>query len=137
MEIDITHLFNGTVDTWPLSGSVATHGANAARETWASANVAAAERPLLDTPAALEDMRGWAKASGGWEPEEIAAWSDQELNALFLQLVAGDMREAGLDGIEIDDDEAWAQYHADAEVGRVSGNLYRSGVQVFYSLEGY
>lgn len=45
-------------------------------------------------------MRKWARSSGGWTREEIAAWDADELNALFLQLVSAETREAGWDSLE-------------------------------------
>lgn len=65
-------------------------GDNAARITWQAAKDA--DFLLLDSPDKLEAMRAWAKSSGGWGAEEIAAWSPVELNALFIQLVSSDMR---------------------------------------------
>lgn len=132
MEIDITELFEK--DTWPFSGSVATHGPDAGKSTWCSALHEAAESPLLRDEDALDAMRQWAKETGAWTREEIAAWSAEECNALFIQLVTGDLRESGLEEAAIDDDELWAEYEAGANDGRWSGNLYRHEGRVFYSL---
>ena len=54
-------------------------------------------------------MREWIKASGGWSDTERDALSDDDLNALFLQLVTGDMRECGLDDADLDE-FAWDEY---------------------------
>lgn len=123
MEIDITSLILET-DTWSLSGS----GPNAARETWAAAQEQARAETLLSTPKALDAMRTWIKSSGGWDDEECEAFTDNELNALFLQLVAGDMREAGLDGYDPDDFD-WKQYNEDSEAGRISGCIFRCDIE--------
>jgi hypothetical protein len=50
-------------------------------------------------------MRDFARSSGGWNDEECAAWTPQEVNALFLQWVAGDVRQcpAILDGVEFEE----------------------------------
>lgn len=88
MEIDITSLLEQ--DQFPLSHSSAEGGQNAGRETWLASLTAAEETPLLDTPEKLEAMRDYALSSGGWDAEEIAAWTPQEVNALFLQWIAGD-----------------------------------------------
>jgi hypothetical protein len=75
---------------------------------------------LLDTEDKLEAMRDFARSSGGWTREEIAAWSAEEVNALFLQWVAGDVRQAGADSLdEID----WEEYEEMAMEGRIPSNL--------------
>ena len=73
-------------------------------------------------------MRAWAKDSGGWNDEEIAAWSDNELNALFIQLVSGDIREMG--------NSTWEEYAALSEAGQVSGCLFETqdGSIIYYQL---
>ena len=91
MQIDITSLLEK--DQFPLSHSRAEGGQNAGQETWQASFEAAKETRLLDTEEKLQAMRDFAKESGGWTEEEIAAWSSQEINALFLQWVAGDVRQ--------------------------------------------
>jgi hypothetical protein len=95
MEIDITRLSD--LDCFQLSHSRAEGGENAGRNTWNASKAQAAETPLLDTEEKLQAMRDFARSSGGWTAEEIAEWSAEEVNALFLQWVAGDCREAGAD----------------------------------------
>lgn len=99
MEIDITPLL--TEDQFALSHSRAEGGENAGRNTWNAALERAEEIPLLDTPQKLDAMRDLALESGGWNQEEVDAWTPQEVNALFLQWVAGDCRQcpAVLDGV--------------------------------------
>ena len=91
MEIEITPLLDN--DLYPLSHSAAEGGQNAGRETWKASLAAAEATPLLDTPEKLQAMRDFALSSGGWDAEEVAAWTPQEVNALFLQWIAGDCRE--------------------------------------------
>jgi hypothetical protein len=122
MDIDITELVT-TGETWGYSGSIATHGPNAARITWEAAKREAARRPLLNTRKALRAMREWMRESGAWDNKQIAAVSFQELNALFIQLVASDMRECGLEECDIDDFN-WGAYQKRASEGRISGNLF-------------
>lgn len=130
MEINITRFFT---DAAPMdySASVAEIGNNAGRDTWnAACDDAADYGPMLDTPDKLDAMRAWAKSSGAWDAAEIAAWSDIEVNALFIQFVAGDMREAGLNC----QNPNWTQYEADAEAGHCAGNIFRAddGQVYFY-----
>lgn len=92
MDIDITSLSD--LDAFPLSHSQAEGGPTAGPDTWNAAKRQANETALLDTEEKLQAFRDWVKPSGGWEDEEIDAWTPQECNALFLQWVAGDIREA-------------------------------------------
>jgi hypothetical protein len=128
MEINITSLLD--LDAFPLSHSRAEGGENAGQNTWNAAKDQAAETPLLNTPEALEEFRDHIREFGAWTEEEIAAWSDQECNALFLQFVAGDIREAGADSL---DEINWKQYQIDAEAGRIGGRMFRGeDGQVWY-----
>ena len=107
---------------WPLSHSCAEGGQNAGAETWRAAQEAANEHCLLNTPDKLESFRDWLKTWGAWSDEEIAAMGNSDLNALFLQWVAGDTREAGADSLdEID----WSEYEKRAEKGECNSNLFR------------
>jgi hypothetical protein len=87
MEIDITSFFENA-EPWKFSHSIAEGGPSAGSDTWRTALSEAAEAPLLKTPEALDALRGWARSSGGWEKDEIDAWSADECNALFIQLVS-------------------------------------------------
>jgi hypothetical protein len=91
MEIDITSLLE--MDCFALSHSAHEGGENAGRNTWQASRRQAATTPLLDTPEKLDAMRDFASESGGWMREEIAAWGADEVNALFLQWIAGDARQ--------------------------------------------
>lgn len=109
MELDITDFFNGAAPS-DYSASVAEIGRNAGPDTWRAANEDSGDYPLLQTDEQREAFRSFVKDSGGWTAEEIAAWSDTELNALCIQWIAGDMRENDLNPDMSDDD--WAEYEA-------------------------
>ena len=130
MEIEITSLLE--TDCFPLSHSVAEGGENAGRNTWNNAKEQAGETPLLKTPEELQAMRDFARSSGGWTCDEIAEWSDQEINALFLQWIAGDVRELGADSLsEID----WEEAEEMQSNGQAASNLFRSNDgRVFFYL---
>ena len=118
MEINITSFADAPA--FDYSRSIAEGGPNAARDTWDAAQTAPR---FLTSPAELDAMRAWAQSTGAWENEEIAAWSDTELNALFVQLVSGDIREAGADCLA---DIDWDQYAENAEAGQISGAMFRT-----------
>lgn len=132
MEIDITSFFE-SADPFEFSASHAERGQNAGPETWANAKREGSESPLLTTPEQLDALRSYVRDFGAWEEAEIAAWDAAECNALFIQFVSGDMREANLDSEPSDSD--WAEYRRRAEEGRCSSQLYRNDDgRVYYSL---
>lgn len=140
MEIDITD-FVMNEDAYEFSGSVAERGPLAGPQTWANAKQEAARKPLLVTDEQLDAMRQWVKDSGGWECSERKAMTPEDLNALFIQLISGDMREMGLDD-DFADEFDWEAYGEKVEQGQLSGNLFRGDVdghpgqgRIFYYLE--
>ena len=95
MELNITKFMNYCRPS-RYSGSVAELGKNAGKITWQNS---------LDCPATLitneeeaQALKGHLRGFGAWEDEEIEAWTMKELNALMVQLVAGDLREGDQDG---------------------------------------
>ena len=135
MEIDITSIVLD-VGTWPLSGSVATHGPNAGPRNWAAALEEAKRTVLLDTPEKLDALRDYMREFGAWDDAEIDAWSDVECNAMFLQSISLDMREAGMDEVDWSDEaearDAWAEIEADQQQGIISSNICRGDDGRFY-----
>jgi hypothetical protein len=123
MEINITEFYT-VADPATYSASKAELGDNAGAITWNAAKEA--DFNLLDNADKLDAMRAWARASGGWDAAEIAAWTDNELNALFIQLISGDICEKGAD--------TWAEYQEQSEAGQVSGCLFEgiSGAIYYY-----
>lgn len=131
MEINITRFFE-EAEPFEFSRSIAEAGKDAGPTSWKNALEEGARAPLLSTPEELDVLRDYVRGFGAWSPEEISAWSADECNALFIQLVSGDMREGGLDS---DPDESdWKEYERNAEDGRCSGNIFRSGGAIFYDL---
>lgn len=138
MEIDITD-FVTYGETWGFSGSVATHGANAAQSTWNAAKAEASRSPLLTTEEQLQALRDHVQAMGFGE--EVQSYDAEACNALFIQLISGDMRENGMDECDIDDFD-WSAYYERASEGQISGNMFKGDVEgsdgfgrVFYTLE--
>ena len=112
MQIDITTL--SEMNAFNLSHSQAEGGENAMQNTW--------KNSILNTPEKLQAMRDFSRESGGWTREEIAEWTDSEINALFLQWVAGDCRELGADSLsEID----WQEAEVLQSEGEAPSNIYK------------
>ncbi len=134
-EIEITHLFSEDSPFVPfdLSNNRATLGDNAGALTWRASLETSAEITLLNSEERKDAFRDFVQSSGGWAREEIDAWSDAELNALCLQWIAGDVREAFGDADFSEWD--WAQYEKDAERGRISSSLFKSDDgRVYFSI---
>lgn len=121
MELDITQFF-ATAAPMDYSASVAEIGASAGQDTWRAACEDSPDFPILDDEEKREAFRAFVRDAGAWSDDEIAEWSANELNALCIQWIAGDIREAGLDC----DSPDWDQYQQDSEAGHVAGRLFRA-----------
>ena len=129
MEIDITHMVDGADDMPTLSGSQAELGPDAGKITWNNSKAYAAEHLLLTDDTMRDNARRYFKGFGAWSADEIAAWSDLELNALVTQEVASWIRQME----RFDSDE---KYLAAAEQGSVSGSLYKGDDGKWYAYIG-
>jgi hypothetical protein len=127
MEINITHMMKDRFKMPMLSGSVAELGSGAAKFTWRNAVDYGRQHPLLKTADDRDEARDWLKGFGAWSREEIAAWSDAELDGLVCQFIAGDIRE-------MDAFKTTEAYLEASEQGTVSGRIYHGddGQWFFY-----
>jgi hypothetical protein len=140
MEINIASLLDA--DLFAFSHSRMEGGQDAGRNTWNAAKAEAGSAPLLQTPEQLQALRDYARGFGAWDAEEIAGWDETECNALFLQLIAGDVREAGWDSLDeaqwTEDGELIARFHdvPEEEWERAEcSNIFRTDDgEIFYSL---
>lgn len=105
MDINITSLLE--LDMFTFAHSIAEGGYNAGPDTWNAAKEDTKDRkpPLLDTEEKLEAFRDWIGQSGGWTRDEISAWDSVECDALFLQWIAGGVRQCPATLEEIDFEE--------------------------------
>ena len=132
MEIDITNLVR-TAETHELSGSVAEMGKDAAKITWNNA-VREASTTQLISQDDRDEFERWVREFGAWDREEIAAWSLDECNALLIQYISGDLNE--LESLCYSDKDAfgidWGKVEKLSERGTISGNIFRSGDNVYF-----
>ena len=130
MQINITKFYREACPK-DYSASVAEIGANAGQDTWNAAKES--EWNMLDTEEKRQAFRDWVKPFGAWGDDEIASWSDVELNALFVQWVSGDIREC----LEWDVEDVWANYQELVEDSKCPSNLWRDSEtgEVWFSLE--
>ncbi len=125
MELNITRFFN-TESAFDYSASCAEIGDDAGKRTWNNAVIASHNHAdLLDTDDKKDTFRAYVKTFGAWDENEIAAWTDNELTALLIQLISASMRENGLDSSEPD----WEAYESD---DNNSGDIFRSGDEVYF-----
>ena len=127
MELNITRFFTEATPR-DYSASVAEIGANAGADTWRAAMDDSPDYMLLDDDEKREAMREHIKGFGAWDDTEIAAMTDTALNALCLQMIAGDIREAGLDTTNPD----WDAYEKNDDI---AGRLFK-GIdnEIYYYL---
>lgn len=128
-EVNVTCLIE-EVDPFVLSHGRAEAGS---ANKWSDALAIAEDR---DLPGLIEeDVRDYFAGFGAWEPEEIAAWSRQDMVALVLQYAAGDLRELQslCPGDELGDID-WEEAEALAREGTVGGNLYPMGEELFITI---
>jgi hypothetical protein len=123
MELEITSLFQ-TIAPMDYSASAMELGQNAGRITWGHAVEDAPDFMPLDDDEKRDAFRAFVRSSGGWSAEEIAAWSDVELNALCLQWIAGDMREGDISADSTPED--WQAYEQRASEGQCSSRIFRA-----------
>ncbi len=133
MEVNITHFFN-TCAPMDYSASVAEIGADAGPATWGAAVEDSPANMLLDDEAKREAFKAHIAGFGAWSDEEVATWTEIEINALFMQLISGDMREADI-GPEATADD-WIKYEERAHAGQCSSNIFRAtDGEVYYQLD--
>ena len=119
MEIDVTHMVEDEDQMPQLSGSIAELGNNAGKLTWQNSVAYGQAHPLLKTDEDREAARKHFRGYGAWSDEDIAAWSEDELQGIVCQDVAAAIREREAYGTDED-------FVAACESGHASGRLSRS-----------
>ncbi len=89
MELEITDVFEN-IEACTLSASRNELGDHAGEITWN--NALNCEYTLL-TDANRQEVIDYFLEFGAWDNEELTGMSNNELNALLLQFIAGDIRE--------------------------------------------
>jgi hypothetical protein len=125
MELNITAVWQ-SIAPMDYSASRAEIGQSAGPDTWRAACDDSSDYPILDTEEKRAAFRVFVRSSGGWDDDEIKAWSDSELNALCLQWIAGDIREACQGCKGSTSGFNWEEYEAGAESGQNSSRLFRA-----------
>ena len=118
MEINITKFFTQNKSPRDYSASVAEIGKDAGAATWQAACDDAQDVIYLDSPEKREAFKGFAEACG-FEGES------ENLDALFMQWVAGDCREMGLHTSADFDSIDWAKIENEQSEGKISSNIFQ------------
>jgi len=128
LELDITHMVEEDGDEMPLlSGSVAELGPNAGTLTWDNSKRYADAHPLLKTPEQIQEAKDYLKGFGAWSGEEIAGWSDAEVQAMVVQNIAARIRE-------MEHFDTYEAFKKAAQQGSVSGEIYKGDDGRWYAL---
>lgn len=90
MELNITQFVN-TQHPSDYSASVAELGWNAGQLTWNAAKEC--EVTLLHTDDEIQETKDFFESFGAWDAEEMSARTNNEVNALLIQFISGDMRD--------------------------------------------
>lgn len=93
LELNITDFYN-TEDPQNYSDSIANSGQNnISTITWNNAKKCEHDfiSPLPETE--IQEIRDFFASFGAWETEEVNNWSAQELNALLIQFISGDIQK--------------------------------------------
>lgn len=136
MELDISFFFRNAAPK-DYSASCAEIGQSAGADTWQAACDDSDDYPILTNDTQREAFRTFTLSYGGWSSEEVAAWSERELNALCIQWISGDMREVPDikmgPGMTAED---WQHYRELIESGTVCGRIYMAeDGRIYWSCE--
>lgn len=109
------------------SASMAEIGQQAGPDTWRAAMDDAEDWPILSDAAALDSFLTQCESSGAWTNEDLQRMTPQEIKALALQWLAGDMRDilqlpfgVRVDPAAVD----WDAVQARCEGGQCSGSIF-------------
>lgn len=121
--LNISRFFNEAAPR-DYSASIMEISQTAGADTWRAAIEDSEEYLLLETAEQRAQFRKYIQGFGAWDKEEIDSWTNTELNALCIQMVSGDLRQANLTPESGPDD--WERYERRATRGEIAGNIYRN-----------
>jgi hypothetical protein len=135
-EIDVTD-FLASHSLICFSGSIFELGQDAGPQTWAECNDKAIEWKPLDSDDKRETFIKWCRNTGFSEGDDLHAWPDAQLQALCIQWIAGDARDCGIDGQDLDSID-WEDIETRQHEGQCSGSIFRGDDgRIYWQCEGY
>jgi hypothetical protein len=121
MEININKYFDNELCPSDFSASVAEMGQNAGEYTWNYAKEESQDILILTSFEQFAAFIEHMESMGMDFSEDDKPMNGMELNALFIQLISGDIRESeGLSECPIN----WELYAEESEAGQVSSRIY-------------
>lgn len=110
MELNISHLAQDVEALIDYSASRAE--GYTGEETWNNAMGHFDDNePLVSSKEDVQEVKDFFAEFGAWSKEEIATWSTQEVNALLLQFIAGDLRSGDDTGRIYQDDDGQTYFY--------------------------
>ena len=114
-----------------FSGSVMELDDNAGRITWNNAMEYVSGKPIVPD---CDTARDYFESFGAWTEGELKAMSEQEINALALQFIAGDVREIEDKCADDNGNIDWDEYEEQASAGQLPGTYYTDSGRVYMDL---
>jgi hypothetical protein len=128
MEIDITR-FVKSEDPAFYSASKLELGENAGKITWGNAQ----KTPFrFVNKKNREVFREWLLEFGAWDDEDLQEMDLKEFNALFIQIISGDLRECGITSRTTE--EEWDEIERLQQEGVYPSPLFRHKGRIYYGL---
>lgn len=122
MEININKYFENELCASDFSASVAALGNNAGQLTWSYAKEEAQDTVLLTTFDQFAAFIDHIESMGFDFSEDYKPMDGKELNALFIQIISGDIRDSeGLSESPIN----WILYEEESQAGQISSNIFK------------
>jgi hypothetical protein len=123
MEININQYFENELCPSDFSASANEMGNNAGALTWAYSNEEVEDTILLVTFEQFAAFIAHMESMGMDFSDDDKPMNGTELNALFIQLISGDIRESeGLDQSPIN----WELYEEESREGQIASNIFLS-----------
>ena len=132
MDINISQYFKNELCASDFSASAMEMGQDVGALTWSYANAEVEATTLLTTFEQFAAFIEHLENMGFDFSEDEKPMNGTELNALFIQLISGDIRESeGLSSSPID----WELYDKEAEQGQVSSYIFNgTDNEIYYYL---
>ena len=132
MEININKYFENELCPSDFSASVVEMGQDAGVLTWSYPNEEAQDTILLTTFEQFAEFIDHVESMGMDFSEDEKPMTGIELNALFIQLISGNIRESeGLSEYPIN----WDLYEEEANYGQISSNIFKgTDSNIYYYL---
>ena len=124
MELNVTKFFKAeSGHTNQFMDSIANSGLrNIGKVTWENARHS---DYTFVTDENLTEFVNYFAQYGAWD--DLDEWSINDINALFIQELSGVIAE-------LEHCDGWEDYQKQSEEGQVSGNLFKTGDEIYFTV---